>query len=298
MKAPSWEPSAGAMVAWLGANTQASPVDLWTITLLGGLVLRYSGGDAAVTVLSTTWALGPGLQRSRVRQTVGVAVDSLSVTLMADSTVLVNGSPILQALAKGAFSGATLQLERAFFDSAGVCKGVVPVFYGRFGSIKASRSSASIEVRSHAELLDVMIPGDIYQPGCRNTVFDAQCGLAAATYTVSGTTSAAGDATRRIVTTTAAAVTAKPTAWADLGVMAFTTGANAGQSRTVRSHLLAAGTATLTAVYPWPFAVAAGDAFTLRAGCNKAKAGDCTAKFSNVGKFRGEPYIPAPETVV
>lgn len=299
MKAPSWEPSGGAMVAWLNINTKARPVDLWTITLAGGAqVLRYSGGDVPITVAGTTWALGPGLQRSRVRQSVGVAVDSLSVTLLADSSVLVNGTPILQALAKGAFAGATLRLERAFHDTAGVCKGVVPVFYGRFGSIKTSRSSASIEVRSHAELLDVMIPSEIYQPGCRNTLFDTQCGLAVASYTVTGTTSAVGDVTRRITTTTSSAVIAKPTAWADLGVMAFTSGANAGQSRTVRTHVLASGTATMTAAYPWPFAVASGDAFTLRAGCNKAKTGDCSTKFSNLAKFRGEPYIPAPETVV
>lgn len=298
MKQASWEPSIGALVTWLNANTQARPVDLWTITLASAQVLRYSGGDVPITVAGTTWVLGPGLQRSRVRQSVGVAVDSLSVTLLADSAVLVNGTPILQALRKGAFAGATLRLERAFHDTAGTCKGVVPVFYGRFGGIKTSRSSASIEVRSHGELLDVMIPGDIYQPGCRNTLFDAQCGLSAAAYTIAGTTSAAGDATRRIVTSTSAAVIAKASAWADLGVMAFTAGANAGQSRTVRTHVLATGTATIVAAYPWPFAVASGDPFTLRAGCNKAKTGDCPAKFSNVARFRGEPYIPAPETVV
>lgn len=297
MKQPSWEPSAGALVAWLNANQQARPIDLWTITLQGGAVLRYSGGDAPVRVNGITWSLGPGLQRSRVKQTIGVAVDTLTATLVADETVTVIGTPILQALAKGAFAGATIALERAFVDDAGLCRGTVPVFYGRVGGIKAGRSGATIEVRSHAELLDVMIPGDVYQPGCRNTVFDAQCGLSAAAFTVAGATSAAGDATRRVITSTSAAVIAKAAAWADLGVLTFTSGLNAGQSRTVRAHTLAAGTATVTAVYPFPFAIGAGDTFTLRAGCNKAKDGDCAGKFSNVVHFRGEPYVPAPETV-
>jgi uncharacterized phage protein (TIGR02218 family) len=298
MKTPSWEPSPGALVAWLNANTQARPIDAWTFTLAGGTVLRYSGGDRLITVNATTWLLGPGLQRQQLRQTIGVAVDSLTLRLTADAGVLVSGTPILQALAKGAFAGATVLLERAFLDDDNACRGLVPLFFGRMGGIRASRSEATIEVRSHAELLDVMIPGDVYQPGCRNTVFDAQCGLSAAAHTVAGSTSTAGDSTRRVLTSTSAAVTAKPTAWADLGLLTFTSGANVGQARTVRSHVLAAGVATVAAVYPFPFAIGAGDSFTLRAGCNKVKDGDCTVKFSNVARFRGEPYIPAPETVL
>lgn len=298
MKKPSWEPSEGALVAWLNANREAMPVDLWTITLQTGVVLRYSGADAPVTVAGQTYALGPGLLRGRRKQTIGIAVDTLNLTVLADDAVLVSGTPILQALARGAFSGATVSLERAFLDSAGACKGVVPDFYGRVGAVKVGRSQAAVDVRSHAELLDVMIPGDVYQPGCRNTVFDLQCGLAASAYTVAGSINAAGDGTRRVLTSTSSAVVAKPTAWGDLGVLAVTAGANAGISRTVRSHTLASGTATITVVYPFPFAIAAGDAFTLRAGCNKAKDGDCASKFSNLARFRGEPYIPAPETVV
>lgn len=297
MKTPSWEPSPGALVAWLNANRQARPVDLWTITLPGGAVLRYSGADVPVTVDGTTWVLGPGIQRGQRMQTIGTSVDTLSLTVLADASVLVGAVPILQALAKGLLTGATLALERAFLDDTDTCQGVVPDFYGRVGACKTGRSSATLEVRSHSELLDVMIPSDVYQPGCRNTVFDAACGLAAGDYTVAGVTAAAGDSTRRIITSTSAAVVAKATAWGDLGVLTFTDGLNAGVSRTVRAHVLATGTATLTVVYPFPLAIASGAAFTLRAGCNKVGAGDCTTKFSNLVHFRGEPYVPAPETV-
>lgn len=297
MKKPLWEPAEGALVAWLNTNRQAMPVDLWTITLIGGAVLRYSAADVPVSVLGHTWALGPGIQRGRRSQRIGVAVDTLSLTVYADDTVLVGGVPLLQALAKGLFTGATVALARAFLDLAGACVGVVPDFYGRVGAVKAGRTQASVDVRSHAELLDVMIPSDVYQPGCRNTLFDAQCGLVAADHTVAGVASAAGDATRRTVTSVSAAVVGKPTAWADMGVLTFTAGANAGVSRTVRTHTSSAGTATVVAVSPWPFAIAAGDAFTLRAGCNKTADGDCTIKFANRSRFRGEPLIPAPETV-
>lgn len=297
MKQPLWEPAVGALLTWLNANRQALPVDLWTITLAGGAVLRYSGADIPVTVAGSTYVLGPGIQRGRRSQRIGVGVDTLNLTIYADDTVLVGSVPLLQALAKGLFTGATVALARAFLDLGGVTRGVVPDFYGRVGGVKAGRTQATVDVRSHAELLDVMIPGEVYQPGCRNTLFDAQCGLAAADHTVVGTTSAAGDATRRIITSVNAAVVAKPAAWADLGVLGFTSGLNAGVSRTVRTHANSSGTATVVAVSPFPFAIAGGDAFTLRAGCNKVADGDCTVKFANRARFRAEPLIPAPETV-
>lgn len=297
MKAPLWEPSSGNLVAWLNANTQARPVDLYTIKLVGGTVLRYSGGDVAITVNGNTYTLGPGLARQRVRQSIGVSVDALQLRLLADATVLVGAVPILQSLAAGQWVGATVALDRVFIDAAGTAQGLVGVFYGRVGNVRVARSEAQIEVRSHAELLDVMVPSELYQPGCRNTLFDPQCGLAAATYTVSGTTSAAGDVTRRILTSTTAAVIGKPASWSALGVLTFTSGLNAGLSRTVRTHALAASTATLTLVTGVPYAIAAGDAFTLRAGCDKRFAGDCATKFANQARFRGEPFIPPPETI-
>ncbi len=298
MKTPVWEPSAGALLAWLLANQQATPVDLWTITLQGGTVLRYSGADVPITVNGSTWLLGASLQRTRISQRIGVSVDTMTASISADSTALVNVTPILQALAKRVFDGAELILERAFLDDAKVCRGVVGCFYGRFGPCKVSRNGATAEVRSHSELLDVMIPGDLYQPGCRNTVFDAACGLSAAAYTVAGVASGtAGDTTRRTLTSVSAPVIAKATGWGDMGVITFTSGANLGQSRTVRTSVLLAGTTTVTAVYPFPFAITAGDAFTLRAGCNKTNT-TCASKFANIVHFRGEPWVPAPETVI
>ena len=296
MKTPSWEPYAGALLAWLQGNTLARPRDLWTITLVNGTVLQWSGAGVRVALPIGIWELGPAIARSRISQTVGVSVDTLTITLGANSSVQVGGRPLLAALAAGVFDNARVALQRAFFDSADACKGVVPVFAGRIGAVRPSRAGATLEARSLAELLDVPVPSDVFQAGCRNTLFDAQCGLTASAWTVAGAVASA-DATRRILTSSSAAIIAKPTAWADMGVCTFTSGANSGISRMVRTHTLSGSVATLTAVAPWPYAIAAADAFTLRAGCNKVKAGDCAAKFSNTARFRGEPFIPAAETI-
>jgi len=295
MKAPVWEPSAGALVAWLLANTAARPIDLWTIKLKNGTTLRWTSGDVIVSVNSVTWSLGPAITRTGLKQSVGVSVDTMTMTLAADATVQVGGVPLIQAIKLRTFANATVRLDRGFFDISNVCQGIAPGFFGRVGEVKVGRSGATFEVRSHAELLDVMIPGDVYQPGCRNTLFDAQCGLAMSTYTVSGTVATVPDTTRRVITSASAAVTGKAAGWADLGVLTMTSGACAGQSRTVRLHTLS-GSATVQVTSPFDNAPAAGDTFTLRAGCDKTKA-TCTSKFGNVVRFRGEPFVPAPETV-
>ena len=43
--------------------------------------------------------------------------------------------------------------------------------------------------------------------------------------------------------------------------------------------------------------VTAGDAFTIRAGCDK-RMETCPAKFVNVSNFRGLPHIPGQDAVL
>jgi uncharacterized phage protein (TIGR02218 family) len=138
-------------------------------------------------------------------------------------------------------------------------------------------------------LLDVMIPRDVYQAGCKNTLFDGRCGLARAGLTVVGSATGASDAPR----TSFAHALAQAAGYFSLGVVTFTAGPNTGIARTVRNHT----SGVLTTVQPWPFVVTAGEAFTVTPGCDKQQA-TCSGKFSNLVRFRGEPYVPAPDTVI
>jgi len=72
----------------------------------------------------------------------------------------------------------------------------------------------------------------------------------------------------------------------------FTSGLNTGVSRTLRSYT----PGQFVSIAPWPFAVAPGDSFTAYPGCNKAM-GTCNTKFGNLLRFRGQPFVPAPDTV-
>lgn len=296
MRAPIYEQSPGSLQTWLLATKDAVPVDLWTITLENGQVLRFTSGDAAVSFDGNTYSMGPIIERGDTKMRAGVAVDTLSMTITPRDTDMVGSVPMMVALSGGLFDGAEVALWRMFMGLNGVVRGVLPEFLGRVGDIRTDRLKASLQVRSWLELLNVSVPGHVYQAGCRRTLYGPACGVSRAAFTVSGSFNAAADSTKRTHTSTSAAVIAKPTGWGSIGVLRITSGANTGLARPVRLHTLGGGVATMTTIYGFPFQAQAGDTFELQAGCDKRKT-TCGSKFANSERFSGEPYIPAPETV-
>lgn len=291
MLTASWESSLGALVALLNgaANVQLVMADLYTFTLLGGQVLRYTSNDSAITVAGNTWGLGPILKRGRTKLSVGISVDTLSVQLSAAPTVLVNSVPMMQFITLGGMANTRLQVDRLFAAADGVPVGMLPIFTGRIADIGGGRHEKTLQVKSDTELLDVMVPRDVYQAGCKNTLFDGNCGLARAGFTLARAATGPSDAAR----TTFAHAIGVPVGYFSLGIVTFTSGPNAGIARTVRDHTAS----TLVTLQPWPFAVASGDTFSVQAGCDKKQL-TCDTKFANLPRFRGEPYVPAPETVI
>lgn len=296
MLTASWESSAGALLALLnGDGKELVMCELYTITLLGGQTLRYTDSDVAKTIGARTFALGPILSRGRIKRSVGISVDTLTVKLSASAAVTVNSTPMIKFIALGGFTNARIQLERLYAGADGVPVGAVVKFTGRVAEIGGGRHEKTLELSSDTELLDVMVPRDVYQPGCKNTLFDGSCRVNRATFTFAGTATSATDVGR----TTFSHGLGQAAGYFDLGSVKFTSGLNVGISRTVKRH----PSGQFIVAYPWPFAVAIGDTFSAEAGCNKSNsdANGCPKFYSsaNVIKFfRGEPWIPAPETVV
>lgn len=277
------------LVTLLSTSRQFLMADLFTFTLVGGTVLRYANCDMDIKVGATVFSSGgPRFVRGRTRVTIGVEVDTLDVTVFADDTHLVNGVPFLQACASGAFDGASLQLERAFMASWGdTSPGTVILFSGRIAEIKISRHEVKLTVRSELELLNIMMPRNLYQPGCMYTLFDAGCGLLKASWGIVG--SVISGSTPRIINCTLA----QPAGWFTLGSISFTSGPNAGVSRTVKAHV--SGQVELS--YPLPASPVAGNAFVIYPGCDKMQ-NTCANKFGNAGRFRAFPFVPVPETSI
>lgn len=278
------------LIALLNSNLQLAYADLFTFTFLDNTALRYTSADKPVPWNGNTFGVGPLIKRGRVKTQVGISVDSLDVTLSAGPNIQVNSKPLMAFIAAGGLDGARLRLERAFMpDWQSPVTGALQQFSGRVNDVSIGRFEVTLAVQSDLELLNTKVPRNLFQPGCVNTVYDGACGKNRTSLTVTNAVTSSPAPTRSVFDTTLG----QATGYFDLGVVAFTSGANAGISRTIKSF---ASGGLITTIAPFPFAPAAGDTISVYPGCDKTMA-TCNSRFSNLSRYRGFPFIPVPETV-
>lgn len=279
----------GTLASFLVTAKTIVYANLYTITLNGGTVIRWTTHDFAVLYSGNLFLRGPAILDNGAKQKRGVQVDTLDVIIYADATTTVSGVPFLSFVRRGGLDGATIQVQRVIGSDlgAGQAGGYVR-FSGRISEIKnLSKSEVTLGCSSWVELLNVDMPTNIISAGCINVLYGAACGLNRATYAVSGTASAGGT-----TSTFGSNLTAQATGYFDLGYVIFTSGANSGLQRTVKTQV-SGGSFTLTT--PLVAAPAAGDTFTAYPGCTHTQS-VCLTKFANLANFRGFPYVPPPET--
>ena len=220
--------------------------EVFTFTLSGGSVVRTRQSDQAVVLPVGTWSLGPVIRRGNIKRRVGVAVDSLSLTLAANASITINGVALLPFMAGGGFDNARVSVERAFAAAPGSAwVGLLPLFQGRASVPQTTRYEASVTVSADSELLDAMIPRNVYQPGCSNTLFDGACGLSKAAYASATTATGATDAAK----TTFATALAQAANYFALGFAVGVTGPMAG--RTIKAFAGGAITTISPGLLPW-----------------------------------------------
>jgi len=268
--------------------------DCFTFTLRDGAVLRYTTADVPVTIAGLSFAAdGPMVSGLKYKIAVGLDVDEQDITIIARPSDLVGAIPFLQAMRLGVLDGATIQRERAFLTDWGQpATGSVILFHGRVSTIdKIGRSQAQLKVKSELVLLDIDMPRNIYQASCLHTLGDAGCGISLADFTVTGTVS--GGSTVSVLNWSGQDSDNARNGYYEQGTLAFTGGDNDGVSVTVKAT--DNGTGSLTLVYPLDEQPGSGDSFTLCAGCDHTTGAGGCAKFNNLARFRGYPFVPPPE---
>jgi uncharacterized phage protein (TIGR02218 family) len=230
----------------------------------------------------------PIIKRGATRSVIGVEVDTLNVSLLLNSDVEVNGIPLAKFAMEGGFDGARLELDRSFAASwtAEAC-GSLNLFTGRVAEVTVTGTEVQLTVNSDLELLNVQMPRNVYQDQCIHTVYDPGCGLSPAAFTVTANTTSGSS--RTLINCNLA----QSNGYFDLGTVTFTTGSNAGESRTVKRYT----TGALVPSFPLPYVPAAGDLFTAKPGCDGLRA-TCNTRFSNEANIRIYPYIPVPEAAL
>ncbi|MGC2411751.1 MAG: DUF2163 domain-containing protein [Stellaceae bacterium] len=314
-------PCSAALTSYLdgAANLEVVQVDLYTFALVSGEVLRWSGGDTALTIPAAgfpvgsfnhgapqTFALGPRFGRSKVTTKIGVQAAELDIEIIAGASDLVGTFTLAEAVRFGIFDGATVELDRFFAPPQVTGSGALDTslgcllwFYGRVADCDIGRSKITMKVKSLMNLLAVQqMPRRLYCAGCTHIFGDAMCGfnrvtgtnaLGAPTGFGQGSFTAQAGSTQSLINT---GIAVHPD-YVE-GTITCSTGANAGFTRTISTN---GSGSQIGVVRPFLFPVATGDGFTILVGCDHTTT-RCNNDFNNLLRFGGFPYIPPPEQAV
>ena len=258
----------------------------WRISRSDGVALGFTDHDRALSFDGTAFEPESGFAASEIRAGSDLAVDA------QDATGVLTSDRITETdILDGRWDNAAVELWRLNWTDTSQR---VLLRRGAVGQIRRGRMAFVAEVRSLAHVLGQTV-GRTFQAGCDARLGDARCGIDLENAIYKGT----GVVTDllRDQAFMASGLPGFDAGWFTSGTLTWTNGANAGRATEVLAHGLADTIATLTLLEAPVRAIAEGDGFIARAGCDKRIA-TCSAKFANVTNFRGFPNIPGQDAVL
>jgi uncharacterized phage protein (TIGR02218 family) len=255
----------------------------WRLTRRDGAVQGFTDHDRDLVFDATTVAAATGFTASEIKDTVGLSVDNLEVESALSSASLNEDD-----LAAGLYDDAAIEIWRV--NWADTSQRVL-MRSGSIGEVRRAGSAFAAEVRGLAHYLQ-QPKGRLFQYACDADLGDARCTVDVDDPAFKGTGTVVTAASRRRLT--ASGLDSFAADWFTRGLLTFTTGANTGRAQEVRRHSVSPVTIELW--QPFAQAIAAGDTFTVTAGCDKQLA-TCQAKFANAVNFRGFPHMPGNDFV-
>lgn len=256
----------------------------WRLRLRSGETLGFTDHDEDISFDGTLFEAAAGFTGSEIESSLGLAVDNLEARGALQSAKLDEAR-----LKAGDFDHAEAEIWRVNWRD--VSQRVL-LRKGHLGEVTHGGSAFAAELRGLSHLLG-QTRGRLYQYGCDAELGDQRCGvnLLNPAFSDAGTVQSVNGAELVLQAIGFA------DDWATRGLIRFDDGAGAGKSLAVKRHRLLNGVTYVSLWAAPPFAVNAGDAVTLFAGCDKQFA-TCRAKFSNAVNFRGFPHMPGTDFVM
>jgi uncharacterized phage protein (TIGR02218 family) len=254
----------------------------WRFTRRDGAVFGATDHDCAIAFDGMTYAPASGLRGATFESSAGLAPGRATAEGAIAAEFITEAD-----LDAGLWDGARVDVWRVDWAAP---EHRVRIWSGRLSEVTRQGARFAAELVSLKAGLERTI-GRVYARNCDAEVGDARCGfdLADPDYHAQGiVTDAIGP--KRFA---ASGLDGFDEGWFAGGVLTWAGGANAGAKARVVRHT---GADIELAAAP-RFAIAAGDAFTVTAGCDKSFA-TCGAKFSNRVNFRGFPHMPGPDAVL
>ena len=257
----------------------------WKITRADGVVMGFTDHDRVLTFAGTTFEPESGFAAAEIRTGSDLSVDAQDAE-GALSSDRITETDILD----GRWDNALVELWRVNWQATGQR---VLMRRGAIGELRRGRSSFVAEIRSLSHLLGQTV-GRVFQGSCDAALGDARCRVDLDDLAVTGS-GQVGDLLRDRAFI-AARLEGFASGWFAFGSLTWTSGANAGRAAEIARHEAGGGAVILTLLEVPVREISPGDAFTIRAGCDK-RLETCRAKFGNVVNFRGFPHIPGQDAI-
>jgi uncharacterized phage protein (TIGR02218 family) len=273
--------------------------DVYTIVAPNGDTIRCTSSQQDLIV--TPWGGGvkqtftsKGMKVSGIRLQIGVGVDvdEQNVQWDFDSTVTFQGIPMSQALLWGRFDGGEIARDRYFAERWGLGNektlwmGGTRLFSGLIGDLdEVGRSYAKLKVRSDLAKLEKNMPAQLFQPGCKNAMYDGGCKLDRSLFQVNGIIGAGS--TQSMINWAGA------TAVMQHGTVYIITASGVTLVRTIRA--VTPGVALFLS-NPLEQVPDVGHDFATYQGCDRSYT-RCTV-LGNTANYRGFLTVPTEETAL
>jgi uncharacterized phage protein (TIGR02218 family) len=252
----------------------------WKLMRRDGVVLGFTDHDSDLVIDGVTYRAGTGFTSSEAASRFGLAVDGSEVSGALADDQLTDAD-----LAAGRYDAA--QVETWLVDWSDPSLKVLTA-RGTLGEVRREGQAFTAELRGLADLLS-QESGRLYTARCGADLGDNRCKIDLANPAFHG--SGAVTAVEGISIVVASGLDGFAEPLFSAGRLTWSSGANAGLAIEIKEHRLVAGHARLTLWQAMPELIAAGDTFTITAGCDKSFA-TCRARFANTDNFRGFPLIP------
>lgn len=258
----------------------------WLVTRRDGVVLGFTDHDADFVVEGVLCKAGTGFAASEATSKYGMAID---------------GAEVSGALADDSLNEFDLAAGR--FDAAQVATWLVDwsdptlklkLADGLLGEVRREGHAFTAEVRGLADQL-AQENGLAYTARCGADLGDARCGIDLMVPAFQGEGSIASVMATSLFT--AQGLAGFASGWFTAGRLVWTSGANAGLAMEIKEHRVDDAGVRLSLWGAMAGTLAAGDAFTITAGCDKLFA-TCRDRFANGVNFRGFPHIPGNDFVM
>lgn len=252
------------------------------ITRQDNVVIAFTTHDADLVIGGVTYKADGSYVRGALDETDSLKETSYDISGILDSQWLSESD--IQA---GLYDHA--QIEVSVVNWAGLDQGCVTIRSGWLGEVARTGGKYTAALRGLHDLLERRV-GDTYTPECRYDLGDERCRLNIQALTREGAVTQTLDSANFIDATRSEA-----DGYFNYGKIVWTSGANQGLAIEARAWSQPAKQFTLW--MPMPNQIAAGDRYTVCAGCDK-RFSTCKAKFNNAANFGGFPHLPGLDKIL